>query len=260
MNDISILDKIKKIYNKANSARQIGSLEEANSMFAAMHKIMARHDIEIADVKSHDLDPGSRIFETNDGARYDYTYQRVLWGVIAECNNCKSVYVAYYKKMYLVGRKRDIEMVEYIYSIALRTFSDICKKSWKSRVEKEKNAALKRYGGKWTIKELIDCNWLPRRELFKKSFFLGAANGLRLRYERSKQELTKEYGDSYATQLIKTNQLVESFIEKKGYKSGRKSGGGDWDMLAFLKGESVGMGFSPSKPIKGDEQEVLRLG
>ena len=259
--ETSVLDKIKKLLDKANSAKEIGNLDEANIFFKGIQKLLVKHNLEMSDVESHQLKDKNTIIKDEESISYkkscNYgTWELTLAGIVARAHSCRLIYDTYFKTMRFIGTQSDVTIAKYILEVAIQTFKRICKREWKKRVKDFREEM------DWhniTIDQLIRWGELPTRQKFYSSFYDGAINGLSIQYHQNEQELKQEHGNKYSMYLIKVEDQLTQFMKQGKYRKGRDHGPKKIDQDAFRKGEQVGLNFNPNKGVEGKDSMTQQL-
>jgi hypothetical protein len=118
-----IIDRIRKLFAKAESAAEIGSAEEAATFAAKANELLLRHklemtNIELADeqatdpIEQEDFDIGEPV---GLGNRTRSSWSEQLFQGIAYAHFCEILLIRG-KKFILVGRTSDRELVRYLYA------------------------------------------------------------------------------------------------------------------------------------------------
>ena len=152
MENKEIIEKIKKLYDKANSSKELNSLDEANVFFEKVQDLLIKYNLsldEVINVKSKEeieylkgKENGIEYFHNiNEG----FQWEPQLMNMIAINNNCfmykteyqNKVWCAknkYYPYMTLVGRASDKENCIYFYEIATKILRKLSVESYTERV------------------------------------------------------------------------------------------------------------------------------
>lgn len=112
-----ILDRIRKLHAKAESAKAMGSMEEAQTFAARVSEMLAQHKLDLSDLEMTQLESREPIAEGHMATGMGN--KRVAWvealvGTIARAHFCRIVVVPRTSAVYVVGRKSDREIVEWM--------------------------------------------------------------------------------------------------------------------------------------------------
>ena len=217
------LDKIKsrieKMLRKAESAKEIGSLHEAEVFAKTANKLLMEYNLSMSDInlgenKQNINDFGLELkYNKTDG---DWMVR--LYHTVAKFNLCKVIKIGHSNKITILGEKYNIEIVTYICSQLVHTIKSLCSQRWK------------------------DYDGPEKRNTFKRGYYIGAVNGLYEKLEQQQQELNREMVG--VTALIKTNEVAiqekvsQMFNNLKKGKSKRLSGS-DGATLGKIDGKNL---------------------
>ena len=234
MSNDKILSKLQKILDKASSAKEIGSIAEAETFMAKANKMMMQYNLDMAEVESFDEENGidtidKEYFSPEDNG-IDFKRQRVQWqenlaSAIARAHNCRLLVASGSNAVWFVGRKKDRQICSYIYAYAVRTSLAYCNKTYAKEYSR-----LYILGRQSEIK-----GWIP-------SFFRGFTNSLTKKFAEAQENMRKEVGDEkYAIIVTDPAKAVDKWMSNlytgtasrlggnsgyndKGYNSGSKFG------------------------------------
>lgn len=222
--------KIEKLLRKAESANELGSLSEAEAFMAKANEMMAKHNIELAELKTEESGNTCIVEKVPVGDLHNWSKTQSTWiqkmySVVAKFTFCDIVwhdgwdYRKYYTQddpkratayvkpsVTLVGEPHNIEMVKYMCSFLIPVVKRLQSKRWKEvqHISREKKNA------------------------FMRGYYLGAVQGIasKLRFQQAENEKTYEGLPG----LIKVNEValqekkVEAFPNLTKVRSSRLSG------------------------------------
>jgi hypothetical protein len=139
-----ILDKIKKLYDKSLSAKELGNQAEAEAFLAKATELLAEHNLSFSDLKS-DEEKEEEIFFDEEQGRHFPLYDKPeqgrwrmdLLATLAKNNFCTCIYrgngTAYFRG-FLIGTPTNIEIVRYLYEISQNLFPELAAQSYTAKV------------------------------------------------------------------------------------------------------------------------------
>jgi len=186
----NILDKIKKLMDLEQGARDIGSLEEANNAAEKVRMLLLKHNLEMADISLHVRGDKALIdkfnFEDISPKKNEGQWILALYNTLAKYNLCTAVTrnrkringlgeTEQLRFAILVGTKTNVEVVRIL---ALRLEERIRifeKQSWKEHGWKHKN-----------------------KNAYRRAYFMGAVNGLDMQLWEAQRKEKQEQDGVYA--------------------------------------------------------------
>lgn len=133
--DTKILERIKKLYAKAQSAQQLGSLEEADSFMQGVYKTLSKHNMEMSDLEEtlHDeVDPMMMIqllggFEDRMMPNHE-RWVLLLSDYVANAHFCGRMVTINANYVIFVGRRSNVtvcaQMYKYLQDMARKLCID----------------------------------------------------------------------------------------------------------------------------------------
>ncbi|NCU26500.1 DUF2786 domain-containing protein [Candidatus Nomurabacteria bacterium] len=120
-----LYDKIIKLLSKAESAKTLDSLAEAEAFTQKAQELMMKHDISISKLESSGAKKKSSIHES-DTIQYgqiksDGDYEISLATLICDHNSCMLVYNRFHKTMWVIGRMDVTPTVVFMISVVRDT-------------------------------------------------------------------------------------------------------------------------------------------
>lgn len=153
--DVSpIVEKIAKLLKKAESAREVGSLKEAELFAGKVNELLVKHNLEMSQVESIDLS-SDRVLDTLDDLKINLEYGKNsiegLWeidlaGAIARYNFTKVLFrgsrhksaftgTIFYPKINFIGRKDNVEISIYLFEFLRNAFSELAASGYKEEFD-----------------------------------------------------------------------------------------------------------------------------
>ncbi len=241
----AIIDKIKKLMAHSESAKEMGSISEAEAFAQKAQKLLNDYNLTKGDLTEdearaeilHDTMP-SKV--PGVGGRSSF----VVMSTIAEFNWCKAYTMgsSAMNKMIMVGSPENIEVCKYIHSTVMSTFLHVGKMKYKEYKEVQMNDNRKPVG----------------KDTFLRTFLKGCADGLWSKFKKERDEFMK--ANESSTAIIRTNGVVISdYVTQQWGKTGTarqtsytNSGG------AYQQGKETGKNVSINKGVKGTSKPITR--
>jgi len=194
INTKRIVDKIRKLIRHEQSARTVGTTEEATAFSAKIQQLCIQHKISVDQVRLDDEAEHERVGEERVRAgSHSVRYGRGnvpledkrLLSVVAEAHFCQAIGLPGTDSILLVGEEWDraiaVEMFRFLSSTIKRL----------ARLEEDKTRRARRS---------------VRR--FKPHFYLGFTSAVRRRYEEMRAQAEGE-----STALVRADALVKRYVE-----------------------------------------------
>lgn len=233
-----ILERIRKMMQKAESAKEIGSVAEAEIFSKKVQELLQKYNLSKSDITLEQAEKeveheemGSRV-KGMSGMHLGYN----IMHQICIHNWCQAYTYRRERKnptMIVVGSPENVEVCKYIYSIVSRAFKEEAARSYKEN------------------KDSI----LESRLVYMREFIQGAAIGLGAKLKAEKERLQKENKNSSALMVI-NDQAITNYIEQKwgGTARGRstsyqRSNSARGKGYEFGKNVKINKGVGASKPI-----------
>lgn len=224
---------LKKILEKAAKlkalAERAGTVEEGANAAAKLQAMMLRYNLSEQAVEenlSENLDKYTKEeFELNENRNHKGWTSSLYWS-IAKANQCESLFYPKSVKMGIVGRKQNIEMVNYLYGYLSGEIKRLAKVAAKGEY---------------------------KPGTFNRAFCLGAVSTVRKRLQEEVENVVKEEA-KYGELIVVENQLVRKEFKKHfpHTRSGGTSSIGNRDAYAAGRqaGRGIGLrgGISASRP------------
>lgn len=236
-----ILDRIRKLHAKAVSAKQMGSSAEAEAFSAKVSQMLAEHRLNLSDLEMTEMERQEPVAEglVNTGmGRKRVAWVENLVGTVARAHFCRILVVSGSSTYYIVGRKSDREVVEWMVSWLIPWVWD---KSFK-----EMHAARKR--------EKAAGNFYGARG-FRISYLNGFVSRLGERFREMRAQVeTEARAGGKGTALIRLNnadQAVASYVAEKYTKTASSVGQRTRNASGFAAGRKAADGVSLNRPVGG---------
>lgn len=259
-----LVDRIKKMHAKAESAKQLGNEAEAFAFASAVQKLLLKHNLEMSEVeaaaaekedpiKAHYFDP--RAFGLPRKRRREH-WSELLARIVADAHMCGILPVHRSNEILLIGTRQNRQACEFMLVFLTRYAIEHSEKDYV------------RY-----FYQCKDDGDVTMARGYKAAWLMGFVTRLAARYKADKQEVIKEVQqvNPYALvrlkhQMVKIDGIRDSLSDKKGpAPQGRdlsKDGSGAGFVDGAKHGDQVqlkGMGLHQPKgaPQVGPGQKLL---
>lgn len=214
-----LLDRIRKLHAKATSAHHMGSMEEAQAFAAKVNELLLKHRLEMSDLEMTEMEVNEPVDEAfiavDPTGALRTKRKRVAWiermaSTIASAHFCKILVVRGSANIFLVGRKRDRDVAEWMIQWMVPFVWKLSEREMVKARKTEKAAG--RYLG---------------ARGFRAEFVAGFVDRLQERFHAMRQEVTKEMkslasqsstGSAIGTALMRidaADQAVAKYVETK---------------------------------------------
>jgi len=117
----AIISHIKKLMRHAESAKQLGSLEEAETFSAKVEELMIEYNIELSQVKLEENEGEFDKWMYSEKLSYKDNQAEQRWrmelvGVLTRHNFCSFLYNSYSKTFEVYGRMENVDTVVWMYN------------------------------------------------------------------------------------------------------------------------------------------------
>lgn len=246
-----IIDKIKKLVKKQESAEELGSVAEAEAFAAKIQVMLNKYNVSMSKIKTEEEikeDVSDEVMKAKIPSIGGKSNFQIMFA-IARNNWCKAYMYGGATNMIIIGSRENIEVVKYIASVVTPIFV---------RIGKEK------YHEEYVV-DASQFGTPVGLDTYLRRFIMGCADGLDEKLEKEKGDFVKENDTSEAvaqngiscTALIRTNEIaIVSYADNKFGKSKRArktttshSGGAYSEGVETGKNVNINKGVSTSKPI-----------
>jgi len=200
-----VVDKIRKLYAKAESCKEIGNQEEAEAFAAMVNKLLIKHNLDMAVVEwsqRNEEDPIEKVWVDFKAYGLKTKRQRQQWSemlgeIIAKAHFCKYMVMGRSNKICFIGHKSNRQVVEYLFVTMCRLAQRMGKKA---------------YADYWKDSKVQ--GKISFRPGFKSAWLHGFIKGLNLRFKKERKAVDVP---SNTTALVRLNQIltvVDEWIKK----------------------------------------------
>lgn len=193
-----IIDRIRKLHAKAESAKAIGSLEEADAFATAVEKMLMKYKLSQATLTFEEKEAEDPLgmhwldWDSQDGMRANK--RRIPWierlaMFVCEAHFCKIIVSRQSNNILIVGREQDRQVAEYMVVMLVRLGTRLADEAYrKERYRCWKKGALEEAHG------------------YREAFLFGYVKRLRERYAEMRKD---ELKDNPGVALVVTRSLAE---------------------------------------------------
>lgn len=241
-----ILNKLRKLMDLQNSARECGQEGEANAAAAGISRLLAEYDLTLQDIPS-EVKPQDPVDIERIEYQFKYTQHRWYWNlldVVAKHNNCTIVCTRAFEKgkqtdkyYSIIGRKKNREVSLYLISFLVHKFIHIGQRKYPE----------------WKIQYIRQTGRMaPSIGSFMKDYLKGCVVGLNEKMEEQKKTLPEKK----MTALVVTNgNAIAEFMKNMKVKQSR-------ERSKDINGQALAEGYKTGKNVEiqqGLEQKNNQL-
>jgi hypothetical protein len=261
----SIISKIQKLVAKAESAKEVGNVEEAAAFSAKVNELLTRHNLAISDIDTDDVDEvtGVRLDDlglTTKAGKWTIS----LLSVIAEHNYCSTIYHQSRKikgfrvktestaSVTIIGRPDNVEVTKYLYSVLKRQFESMCKSEWNAYVRTAKQRISETFNVPVKDVELKRYAGVTKRPTYIKSFMIGAVHGVNRKLTEQAAKAKQEYGTKMTDLMIVNNADIDSYMKEHfPDTTAMRRNRSRVDGTAYQKGQAAGQSAQMARGMTG---------
>lgn len=220
-----ILERIKKLIKKQESAQEIGSIQEAEAFALKISELTTKYNIQMTDIEFKEVK--GNVIQENLSTKIKSVSDTLGWQImypIAKYNFCRVYKTTGAFNMVIIGLPENIEICKSIYEIVLKIFIERGKLAYK-------------FGN---IESGLDT--------FQREFLRGCGVGLDMKFKAERDRLKSKEIQTTAL-ILRSETAVAEYAEKhlnltKGRKQSFKKTG------AFDLGVITGKNVEINKKIK----------
>lgn len=261
----SIISKIQKLVAKAESAKEVGNIEEAAAFSAKVNELLTRHNLAISDIDTDDVDEvtGVRIDDlglTTKAGKWTIS----LLSVIAEHNYCSTIYHQSRRikgfrvktestaSVTIIGRPDNVEVVKYLYSVLKRQFESMCKSEWNAYLRTAKNRISETFNISVKDVQLKRYTGVTKRPTYIKSFMLGAVHGVNKKLTEQAAKAKEEFGAKMTDLMIVNNADINQYMSQHfPDTTAMRRNRSRVDGTAYQKGQNAGQNAQMARGMTG---------
>lgn len=240
----NIVDRIRKLYAKAESAKAIGSLQEAEAFASGVQKMLEKYKLDMSDVEFGMYEEAEPIGEEYvDLERHGATKQRKrrVWWIqrlassVAHAHFCKILVVSGSSNIYFVGRPSDRQVATFVFTTLVRTAEALVKKG---------------YDQAW--KEAKDQGSVQFARGFKESFLKGFVDAISERYAMDRKERRTRLQAMGGNALVRIDNALQKVSDHVNQKYTGKVGATKQGTASHNSGYARGQAAGRAANLKGN--------
>lgn len=263
MTQEKIIDKLNKIRKHAESAKEIGNEAEAQAFAAMLQNLLAKYKLEMTDIQyaAHveeepveEVPFGGGVVRNAKGKQVVQDYpdvevkkRRVDWmenlaQIIAMAHSCQILCQIGSNRIWFVGQKSNVQIVDYLFVTMYRAALKI---SWKEYVK--------------YYYQCQDEGDVTRARGFRDSFINGFVNRLQKRFAEEKEKINAQW--QTGTALVRINKealAVKNYLEqKKGKKAHAIGSSTKFHREGWNRGQAFADGLNlNANAVKGKDSQA----
>jgi hypothetical protein len=261
----SIISKIQKLVAKAESAKEVGNIEEAAAFSAKVNELLTRHNLAISDIDTEDVDEVTGVKLDDLGLTVkEGKWTISLLSVIAEHNYCSTIYhqsrrfngrrakTSKEASVTIIGRPDNVEVTKYLYSVLRRQFESMCRSEWNAYIRATKKQISEQFNIAVKDVQLKRYSGITKRPVYIKSFMLGAVHGVNKKLTEQAHKAKEEFGAKMTDLMIVNNAdidkyMAEHFPDTTAMRRNRSR----VDGTAYQKGRQAGQSAQMARGMTG---------
>lgn len=241
-----LIDRIRKLWAKAESAKAIGSVHEAEAFAESVQKMLVKYKLEMSVLEMpQDADPIEHAWVDWEVNGLRQTEKRIAWlerlaAAVALAHFCRIVVAPGSNRILFVGRAQDRQIAEYVYIALVR------------EAERQANA------GYWRERYRAQKQGHYSTGGYKSSFLYGFVTRIQERYAELRKEqqnmpgmalVLRRSGEELAAYMKETlrTQKGTGVNQSKGGNSNAVNDGRSAANRANLSANGVGSGSSAAR-------------
>lgn len=233
-----IKDKIEKLYKKAQSAEDIGSLEEAAIFMTKAQELLVQYNLELSDLnlegeKQEAIRERVDLKEYHKWSKVDGDWLLRLYNVVSIFNFCKVVAHGTHA-VSIVGEEQNVDMVKYICANIVPTVKSLRAKAWKQ------------YEG------------FEKMNAFKRGYYRGAVSGLHTKLAEQRETEKAKYAGLTGL-MVTSGKLVDQKMAELFGSLGRKRSTRLSAASGTAQGYQDGKNLQINKGVSGSSRSASRL-
>lgn len=200
-NIAEIKEKLKKLIAKEASAREIGSIEEAEAFAGKIAQLLLEYELEIKDLRDAPEETSVRHEEFDTEAltnRHESNWIALLYG--ACCRSCFCISLlngnASTTRIIIFGTAQNKEFLHYMVAQLIVKLRELARISWKN------------YSGE------------DKRNTFIRSFYKGACAGLAGRLALDRMTQGQKSSDAKGL-MVQKDRAIQIYMEERGWGVGK---------------------------------------
>jgi len=256
-----ILEKIRKMVELLESEKKLGNIEAATNMAAIVQRMLLKHNLSLDDVDTGEYgDYTTLVFipEPEHAVMERVAWQEELAFVVAKAHLCRALVMPRSNMQGFAGRKQDVEVAVYMYSVLLNAAVDIAHTAHEAAATRMYN-----YHGYPRSTGILD----NRMRGFEKSFYVGFVVAITKKYQDTAEYVAAEYSSSKEPstglmrlqgQLTKVDKYLHDLYDKEGVEMPTADAIKEMvnDPSGFMQGYEAGRNTMVRKALREEKDNV----
>lgn len=252
----SVLELLAKLMRHEQSAREVGSLAEAEAFASKVQQLLTAHKLDMSEIdfeQREQFEPIGRenVFASDIGIKRRnkrIEWQEGLAFAIATCNGCQLLITNASNAVFFVGRTSDRQACAQVYVRFVRMAFDLAEKSAEESKGAQREKCMKR-NGQW-YNGAVFAHWM---RAYKNSFCVGFSSAIQSRFHaqvRQMEEAKKTAEGENCSAMVhmrKDSEAISAYISDlfKGRKESKAKDRIEYDDRNFnrdgyFSGEAAG--------------------
>lgn len=238
--DEKVIEKIQKLWTKAQSTKQLGNEHEAFAFMNKVNELLTIHNLSLLEIESHNKKSKSSVtHEENSlklGKPHNGKFEFKLLQAITKFNYCRFLYFKPYgwhsKIITLIGEPHNIETVKFLFHMLSDKAQDFYNANWKDYPYKKFTSVGK----------------------FRRSYLSGFADGVYIALEQNQQKMMSE--NVKVTTLVKVEiEKVNMYMEENlSFRTVKPKKDSVSDIMAYKNGYIDGKHVTFEKPLEQSKE------
>ena len=233
-----VLTKLRKLQILYEGAKKINSEGEAAAAAFLINRLLTQYNLTMEQIGTEPKDDPV-LHEYASGFTYKSIggewEQRLTW-VLCKYNYCRCfVYGSSYKKLLLVGKKENLEMVKWLRDMLSERYVQCSKEKYKEY-----------------LKGLCDWQKPMSKDKYQRGYLMGCAAGLDIKLKEESEREKKE-DEILATKItalvVKNDAALDTYVAEKFGKTGVRHTRQSGSVSAYNEGVKDGKNTEIYKPI-----------
>jgi hypothetical protein len=268
-----ILEKLKKLIAHEQSAREIGSMAEAEAFAAKIQDLLTTHKLDMSEVDFQAREEGEPINWESVDSKYGQKntglkahWRLILARSIAKVNSCEIVNNSrsHGRSFYFVGRTSDRELAKVLYLYLVELGEEICAKA--SREDREVQSLkfnVQRGISDYSVPTWAKAAFASHMKSYRESWKEGFGEAVSKRIEERYEETLRAQAQTSANAIIhikKDALAVKDFLKGKIRQGRARSQKDDSNADGYNRGKQTGnaVNLSPNR-FNGTTGRTARL-
>lgn len=245
-----IIERIKKLKTHAESAKSLGSLEEAEAFMRKVSELMEEYNLTMMEIDQAEIKSGDpyKNWGYAESISYDDKHQGWQWkmmlmDVITKFNFTNFTYKSHSKTLKVYGNMENVDMTVWLYHYLEIGLYNLSVEKYKSRLEELRK----------TDPEEARIFSRTMAYSYKKDFLLGAVEGFKMQLQAQRAAASTQVNSL----VLYNNKMLSEFVRKTtpNLKEGKPISTSVKDYGAFKSGMTAGQNFKVNKPLSGSSTQ-----